>query len=78
MAKPKRGRPIDREWVTVAIAAKAIGISPYALGKLRQYLKAGTHYRLINPQATTAKGRRYLYHPDHIADYYANPTDIPF
>jgi hypothetical protein len=78
MTKPKRGRPIAREWVPAAIAAKALGISPYALSQLRRNLTVGIHYRLINPQATTAKGRRYLYHPDRIADYFANPTDVPF
>jgi hypothetical protein len=71
MAKArKRGRPIAREWVPVVVAAKTIGISPYALGQLRQNLKAGHHYRIINPQALTAKGRRYLYHPDRIADWF--------
>jgi hypothetical protein len=78
MTKSKRGRPIAKDWVAVAAAAKALNISSYSLGQLRPTLKAGHHYRILNPQATTAKGRRYLYHPDRIADYFANPTDIPF
>lgn len=66
----KRGRPVAREWVSATAAARAIGISPYVLGQLRQNLKHGIHYRITNPQAT-AKGRRYLYHPDRIAAWFA-------
>jgi hypothetical protein len=69
--KSKRGRPIAREWVTIAPAAIALNLTPYALAQLRPQLKAGLHYRCTNPQAATAKGKRYLYHPDRIAAWFA-------
>jgi hypothetical protein len=71
MAKAKkRGRPIAREWVPAAAAAKTLNLSLYSLGQLRPNLKAGHHYRVLNPHAPTAKGRRYLYHPDRIAKWF--------
>lgn len=71
MSKSKRGRPIAREWVAIAAAAKILSLTPYALAQLRPQLKQGHHYRCTNPQAATAKGRRYLYHPDRIVAWFA-------
>lgn len=71
MTKSKRGRPVAREWVAIVAASKALSLTPYALAQLRPQLKAGIHYRCINPQAPTAKGRRYLYHPDRITTWFA-------
>jgi hypothetical protein len=57
-------RPLSKAWQETNQAAATLGLKPRQLRSLRECLKAGEHYRVLNPKAAK---HRYIWHVERVA-----------